>query len=68
MPSLQNKTHEVQEQGVQQNSRTENILVVIVMSKKLLLKFDQQHNGKFKHRGKNIGKHECSAENKVQEQ
>ena len=36
MPSLQNKTHRAQEQGVRQNSRTINILMVIGTFKNIL--------------------------------
>ena len=64
MPSLQNR---VLEQGVLQNSRTVNILVVIETSKKLLFQKLTKNMMENWSTGKNIGKQECSAENEVQQ-
>ena len=38
------------------------------VQKTSLSKFNQEHDGKLKHRKKNIGKQECSAENEVKQE
>ena len=38
------------------------------VQKTSLSKFNQEHDGKLKHRKKNIGKQECSAENELQQE